>query len=237
MKLNILLVLALVPSFVYASTEYTNQAEFLKNVPQLTTGVKIVSFSHQESSKSLRDLTDSNNRQMKINGYIESSTPNAKTLMSVKETIPPSKVAAYHLDTYDTGLKKNITDIKLAFNYTGVSDESKRIGFAPAGTYIKAGWTGVREFFEDKDLGICSITLFHLQSSNMSIKINADVVSYVVNNLPTTYEAEGSNKSGFIYTLSWVDPTFSKDLECAKMTFDKGMKKKLVDLANNIEKI
>ena len=211
-----------------AQTEYTNRAEFLKAVPQMIEGVQVVS----PSEMTIKD-TAATKKQMQSQGYIESDTPNPHGLMSVKERAPSAKLNK-DADPNDYYLKKDLSEVKLSFVYKEVADPAKRIGFAPVGKHLAQGWTGIREFFEDPELGVCSLTSFHIKDTQMGIRINSDLVSYVVNNHPTTIEVEGSKKSGFIYTVSWVDNTFSKDFECAKMTFDKDLTKKMISLANNM---
>ena len=71
----------------------------------------------------------------------------------------------------------------------------------------------------------------------MGIKISSEDVTYSVNNFPTTMEAEGDKKSGFIYTVSWVDSTYSKDLECAKMQFDTNELNNMLKLANKVSSL
>ncbi len=211
-----------------ASVTAQTAEEFLKTLPEPFVGVKIVP-AQEMSSLSTNEMR---NKQFKEIGYIKSDTENPKKLMEIKNRVPQG-VMANAADPFNYYLRKNVSDIQLSFHYQPISRE-KLLGFAPVGTHISTGWTGVREFFEDKNFGICSLTKYHIINSKMGIRINADAVSYSVDSNPTTVEVEGSDNSGFIYTVSWVDSLFSNHLECAKSTFDKNMINQMTSFANQI---
>lgn len=225
MKKFILLVLM-------SSSCYANIAPF-----DVQEGVHIVSdeqFAPFGSDTLSREIA-SRDAQMKSHGYVESESPNAKTLMSVVDRTPDKAPTSLLDDPYNFYLRANISDIKLGFHYSSVSGD-KLLGFAPIGTYRSKAWTGIKEFFVDKDFGTCALASYHIQLSRMGINIRQKDVMYVVNNYPGTYLVEGSDKGGYVYTLTWVDNTFNRHLECAKTSFEMDMKDKMVVLANEFDK-
>jgi hypothetical protein len=98
------------------------------------------------------------------------------------------------------------------------------------------GWTGIKIFFENKDLGSCVYSLNNMSLTHGAVNISEDSVRYDVNKLPNTLRVEGNNNSGFLYDINWYDQIFSKELECAKATFNKETVRKLIDYARIIEK-
>jgi len=236
MKTNLIVAALLLPLATMASAgkEYTSQAELMKDMPEIFSGVNVVSPSQMDyhEPNHLKALKD---HQIKTLGYVESDSPSAKKLLEIKKYVPTSERQTQS-DPNFYWLRKNTSDIKLAFPFNGVTDPAYRLGFVPAGTTVKSAWTGIAEFFEHKEFGTCSITLLHLQSSKMGVKMSKDDVSYRVDNYPTVTYLEGSKKSGFLYAITWATPTFSKTLECAKFIFDKSQMNKMIAYANTLEK-
>lgn len=97
------------------------------------------------------------------------------------------------------------------------------------------GWTGVKEFFNDPKIGLCSYSLSNMKLMHGGIQLAKEDVTYDVNKKPTTSEVEGSENSGFTYTVRWYDDTFAHELECANMLYDKTITENVLSLANRID--
>lgn len=227
----------LIPIICYAMKKYDNKSEFDREIPQPVSSVQIVPSSMMDGDESLRKRDLLKITQMKHQGYIYLDSPNARNLMAIKDHAKQEIEEFKNIsDPYDTHLKSGLSDIKLAFVYKPPKslNDLNVLGFAPAGSW-KDGWTSVVEFFHDNELGTCSYTTYNLKLTGMGIKINADAVTYLINNKPTTFQVEGSEKSGFRYLVGWTDENFDNDLVCAKMTYDKQQIDKMILLGNKID--
>jgi hypothetical protein len=179
----------------------------------------------------------------KTKGYYQTNSEYAQFLLNLEKNAS-SELKAYQSNPnpYDTHLKSSISAIKLAFpvNSLNFLNNKNTIGFAAIGTYINdkknQGWTGIKSFFTDKTLGVCSYSLMNLSLSQGSVKLNAETTKYIVNNKPSSKLIEGNVKTGFLYNVNWFDQTNMHQLECANMHFNKNNLNKLVNLANQYDK-
>ncbi|OGT41060.1 MAG: hypothetical protein A3F42_03850 [Gammaproteobacteria bacterium RIFCSPHIGHO2_12_FULL_37_34] len=227
MKLNYLILLLIFP--------FTTMAQ---SVP-ITNSVEIVSPAKMFMTDPMRKQDALDTQELKSKGYISSDTTNAQYLLNIKN-LAPSEIKMYQSskNPYDTHLKQSITQIPLAFLYTGISGVTPEhiIGFAPTGTYIKTGWTGIKEVFEDDQLGVCSLNIENRQLVNMQIRINSERLSYAVNSKPTTTQVEGNPKSGYRYSVFWTSGKYECNLDCSNKDFDSSLLNKVIAYADKIDK-
>jgi hypothetical protein len=140
-------------------------------------------------------------------------------------------------EKYDTGLKHDLSAIKLAFNFTGIRDieAPNIIGYAVQGTYLERGWTGIAEYYKDKDLGVCTYVISNIELTGGGINLRSDLVSYDIKSKPTIITTEGNVSNGFLTSIEWFDNTYIKKLECASSNLDSNIKTKLINRANELE--
>ena len=172
-------------------------------------------------------------------GYIYSNDPNPKTLMNIKDLATKEiKENIDNKDPVDTHLKKNYTEIDLAFPFKGIPlvDKNKIIGYAAALSYEKGkGWLGIAGFFEDDSFGICKLSLYNIHLSHGGANFGESTVDYAVNKKPTTASVTGNPHIGFLYDVAWYDNTYIHELQCAKMDLDKQQIRKMIEFANKID--
>lgn len=200
--------------------------------------VKILPISEMNIPKSDKKDMLHDIETQRVKGFIEDKSTDAKQLlhMGLMSNRKKMNVDSNNSDPHDTHLKKNLSQIKLAFPFKGVpSIESKDvIGFAASGTW-KNGWTGVRELFNKKNVGTCDFTVFNLALSNGGQLISAENVRYDVNSKPTIINILGSKEGGFTYRMLWADNNFSYNLDCANENFDQKITDDLILLAQAID--
>jgi hypothetical protein len=179
-------------------------------------------------------------KQRKERGYSDINSEEAANLLSMqyknKSQLAKNKTIS---SSEDTSLRTNISDIKLAFSYNGLPfiGATNIIGFAPMGAWISpAGWSGITEFFTDKDLGVCSFTLSNIELTHGYVILSEDQVKFAVNGKATTSYVDGNTTNGFSYNVTWHDNKFTHELECAKLIYDKDLIEKLVHFSNEIDK-
>lgn len=212
---KIMFSLMLVPALTHA--QYVTVGEpITMDFPELTT--------QQRNEDRL------NREQMKTKGYIEKNLAYPKKMLGMRSKV---KFSASK-DKEDTELRKNVNEIRLAFNYAPKTNNP--IGFAPIMLWTNDGWTGIKEFFDAKDIGICSISTVNMKLTHQSVRIPAEIVKHDINNKVTTILIEGSNNTGFNYRIEWYDSIYSKELECANMTYDKEITNKMITLAKELDK-
>ncbi|MES2217345.1 MAG: hypothetical protein V4501_02930 [Pseudomonadota bacterium] len=140
-----------------------------------------------------------------------------------------------NIDPYDTHLKSSISEITLAFPSKSLSTvaSNNSIGFAPIGSW-KNGWTGIKEFFEDRQLGICEYSKSNRKLSHGAVQIAAEIARFDINNLPNFLVVKGNLNSGYLYTIKWFDDTFNDDLVCANTNYNKRITNNLIKYAKLI---
>ena len=179
------------------------------------------------------------------NGYYETDEDNeyVSYLLNLKKEAP-REINSYknYPDLYDTHLKSNFSEIKLAFPFQGFKDIPKEnvIGYAAIGGYLKdntpEGWTGIKTFFTDNQLGACAFSYFDLKLAQGGVDVNKELVTHNINKKPATTVIQGNQKHGFIYDLTWYTKDTMSMLECANMKVDKEIMTKMMALANKIDK-
>jgi len=200
-------------------------------------GIKIVPLATMNLPDYIKEETKERINQQNKKGYFETNTINGSFLFTMKHnTALEMKSFANTTDPYDTHLKNSISQIKLAFSYNGIKDIEQKniIGYSPMGSF-KEGWTGIKTFFEDSKMGICSYSLLNMKIMGGGIQLNNESIRYDINKKPTTVDVEGSMKTGFHYIISWYDEIYSNDLECDNKIYDKEIISKMIILANKID--
>ncbi len=199
-------------------------------------GVHIVKEILSDIPKELISEEIERTKQIKAKGFFSKPSQDAIDLikMSKPDYIDPT-------EKYETGLKPDLSTIKLAFKFNGIPDveSTNVVGYAVEGTYLNTadhlGWTGIVTYYKDNDLGMCQFTLDNMYLNKGSINLRDDIVTYDVKNNPTVITIEGNDLSGFSNTIEWYDNTFMKQLRCATPNFDKEIKSKLIKRANELE--
>lgn len=238
----ILILFLLLPLSTMASAQLENYAppQHLQDFHFPDSYVKVVPSSEINVPEEFKAEQELISKQRKEKGYSSINTEGAASLLALKyKSKSGVKRNQNNSDTTDTSMRENISDIKLAFFYKGIPfvDADKVIGFSPMGGWIdSAGWSGVTEFFNDKDLGVCSFVLSNIALTHGYVILSADQVKYAVMGKPTTTFIDGSPSIGFIYNVSWYDKIFSHELECANTVFSKDIIRKMIILSNQIDK-
>lgn len=207
-------------------------------LPEPVRGIQIVPDDQISGTEAMKKAAAQNLKEFNENGYSYSDSTYPRELLKIKyESISEIKENKKNTDPYDTHLKANASEIKLAFPFNGVPflKAGNVIGFAPAGGYNN-GWTGIKEFFTDNQLGTCSLTLYNISLSNGGARLGKSFVTYKVNKKPTTLSVEGNINSGFLYTVAWYDNTFIHCLECANMIFDRNITSQMIGYSQRIDK-
>ena len=177
---------------------------------------------------------------MEQQGYVEVENRYARYLLGLMRRAP-AEIKSYRgtANVGDTHLKKTADEIKLSFDFKAIPVDSKNIiGYAPIGGYIKTpreGWTGIKTFFDGKDLGICAYEYTDLALSHGAVLMEKKSIKYYVNNKPAFVSAEGNRSSGYSYSVTWYNNIKVSRLDCATQTFQKGLTDKMMALAKKID--
>lgn len=238
MKLNYLAILLLPFSLasVAQSVEDFN-SDPSNELPKPVSGIHVVPDSALTRTEAMIKKDAFRLKQQNKKGYVESDSGSPRQLINIKYSAKDEiKANKSNTNPYDTHLKENINEIKLAFPFSGINFIKKEnvIGYAAGGGY-RNGWTGIKEIFTDAKLGTCSFSLFNIALSHGGARLGKSVVKYDVNKKPTIINVEGSINSGFMYRVSWFDNTFIHDFECANMNFDKNITVTMIDYARLID--
>lgn len=230
-KLQLAILLITFPTISLANTDL---------VPLPLSGFQIIPLARSSMPDSFKKDLVTRVEEEKIKGYHEEETTYPKYFLSLKnESI---KEIRNFKGIDDTHLKAEFSEIKLAFPFKGIPPITKEniIGYAAIGSYITetnhTGWTGIKAFFTDGSIGTCAYSFFNLRLSHGGIQFFNEITRYLINNKPSSMTAKGSNKSGFVYTIDWIDKNNLRELECATMIFDKEIMNKMIVLANKIDK-
>jgi len=142
---------------------------------------------------------------------------------------------AYDSKVLDTHIKANLSDIQLSIPYKEPKELTNKIlGYAPIGSY-KDGWTGIRSFFKDELLGICSYSF----EKFIYIQAESNYVRNLVNGKPSFNSISGNVNAGYLYVLSWnvdnKDFVYDYKLECVNKNNDERIMGNMIKLANLID--
>ncbi len=189
---------------------------------------------------SLKHQIEKRKAEEKAKGFYENENKYANYLLGLSKEKGRQEVAYFktHKDKYDSHLKGSAAESHLAFNFKlATIPDSDKIGYVGGGSYIKdKGWTAVKLFFTQDDIGICSYSYFDLKLSHGYIEIPKETTENIVNNKYSSLDVEGTSDSGFLYTVSWYTQDTMRILECANKVYDKEIAKRTIELANKIDK-
>jgi len=232
---KIILTTLLLPSLCLASSQNTYKKD------------TITLLSKDEMAKimaeppELRAQMESRKKQMEEKGYIENDNKYASFLLNLKQSAK-DEIRAYYGTQFkeDTHLKTQPSEIKLAFEFKKLPIHEKNIlGYAPIGTYLKnpvEGWNGIKVFFMDKDTSICAYEFTDLKLSNGGVMMAKENVKNIVGKKPTFLSVEGSDQSGYVYSVTWYDQLKTNRVDCSTEKYQKNTLDKVIALSNKINR-
>lgn len=212
-----LFILGIVPILVFAH-----------NVPN---NIKIIPLQNMGFPLELQEKMQKNNLEQKRNGYVLRQSDHPKQLMNMRYKKYFSNVNAH--ESGDAELKKDRSELSLNFEYRTALPNT--IAYVGLGSETDRGWSGIKTFFDGKEIGTCSLSVFNIQGSSENIKLNPEGLTYDVNDKASRISVEGSDNSGFVYSVRWYDEKFVRDLECAKSDFKDNIIFQMINLAKKID--
>ncbi len=247
------LVVASTVTFALSAEEKTAQEE--ENIKMLESmglptpgsGIRVVprstmNLTEEELLKGAKD-----DEEIRTKGYVNIYTNRARELLDLESTIKKTHaLAKQNLSPTSTELRAHAQDIPLAFQYRGLEEkEGLRftenslhvIGSAPQGGFHKdkGGWSGITQFFKAPPIGVCAYSVMNVQAANSAARLAQEDVQYLVNNKATLTHVEGSESSGFVYSLKWYDEKNFHELECANMKYSQQTTDAVLQLAKTID--
>lgn len=193
--------------------------------------IKIVPLKSMAFPAHLKNEMQSFNDNEKRNGFIKTENDYPRELLLMRNR---SLRFSRSDDPAERELKQSASEIPTTFFYKSVVPNP--IAYAGIGIVSDKGFSGIKEFFDGKKIGMCTLSLFSRQGVTQPIQLNEDGLRYDVNDKPTRVTIEGSHTSGFMYSVRWYDANFVRDLECANTKYDNSITNKIIELANKIDK-
>ena len=71
---------------------------------------------------------------------------------------------------------------------------------------------------------MCALSVFNIGTVKEHMKLNKVGLTYEVNDKPTRITVEGSQNSGFMYSVKWFDRNYAREIECANNDFNQNIK-------------
>lgn len=222
---------------LYSSAEETDLTANGLILPD--SGLQIVKASEIDSKNSVamekefRQEFLKKRKEMEKNGYAKTHSNDAIYLLSMRDKKPTT---AYDSEPHDTHLKTELSKITLAFPYNAKFSIPQEyvIGFSPRGGFIN-GWTGFSVYFNHPEMGVCKYALTNMKISHGGIRLIEEEITYDVNNKATDSLVEGSDSSGFFYSVGWYDNTYMQELDCATPKFNPIIKSKIISYARKLD--
>lgn len=161
----------------------------------------------------------------------------ANRINDAKNSVSNKKFAS---DPYDTHIKSNLEMIPLSIEFNKIYPSStiNIIGYTPQGGWEddKHGWSGIVEFFELKDVGICDYGKQKIKSMEML----DNVIKDNVNKKLTTTNIQGKPDKGYLYSIEWYeedknDQLYENTVECENDKNDPNILNKITALACKID--
>lgn len=244
-KLPIALICNLLMLPVIANTleseRESQQREYLKSkgLPLPDEGILLVDKSELNIPKYILDKRQAEQKQFIKLGYIKEDSPRATELLNFRKN---SKEQFHNYQSihnpYGTFLRTSPIDLHMGYTYKGIPQNivNNYIGIAPIGTYkIETGWSGAVAFFENTAIGTCAYTERNLTITHGSSHIDKDIVKHDVNGKVTLIDIRGTEATGFLYNIVWIDNEFDRTFECASKTFSPDIANKVIDMAKQID--
>lgn len=200
-------------------------------------GVTIVSNRQLAVPDTIKQKWKRQQEEQKNKGYYSIETTRAKELMEMHKTVSfEYNASAKDSRPESSHLRQKIDEIKMAYTFEPVprSEVTYLLGFAAVGGYDN-GWNGVVEFFNKNGVGSCAYTENNIKLSHGTEKIDEDIVRYDINGKITTLDVHGTDNSGFLYTVHWVDDDYFHDLECASSKYSSETTHAVIALAKRVD--
>lgn len=201
-------------------------------------GVQVVPSHSIALPKDLKMQVMTDKSSFLKQGYVEKSNPRILELRDIDHTaIYEKKKHQNNTNPMSTHLRDTASEIKLAYDFHEVplEDANSIIGFAPVGTYVKNGWTGIVELFTKQGLGNCNYEENNLKLMHATIRIPSDIVTHEVNDKVTTSDVQGNERDGFLYTVEWYSEGLSHKLECVSKAYSQLTLSTVIDVSRRID--
>ena len=212
---KIAILLALAPVIAYAH--------------DISSNIDIVQLNSMSFSPELKNEMRAYNSDMKNKGYIEKDNAYIHQLLKIKTA---SNARSTQLGSNE--LKDSESDIKITFKFTSVLPNP--VAYSGIGIETNTGtWSGIKEFFDGKEAGMCSLSVFDISKVKEHIQLNAEGLGYEVNDKPTRITVEGNINSGFMYSIRWYDKNFAREIECANNDMKESIKTKMLEFAKKVD--
>lgn len=211
--------------------EWTKRHFAAEGGPVPDGGVKVVPEEQMAQYQRFKEQRNKEKSDFKKYGYIRESLPQTQSLMNFKEVVKHQLLVGKN---DPGGLKDNIRDVNMAYEFHGVplGSVDSVLGVAPSVTYVSGhGWAGAVQYFEKLDLGICSYRENNLKYSHGAAIIPAEDVSRDVNGKVTVAVITGEKGHGFMYGIDWYDNNYFRELKCANANFDASVLERVMQLA------
>ena len=128
-------------------------------------------------------------------------------------------------------LKSSASEIKTTFKFKPVLINP----VAYTGIGISQIKIIIKEFFDGKEAGMCTLSLFNISNVKDHIQLNEEGLTYEVNDKPTRITVEGNINSGFMYAVRWYDKNFAREIECANNDMKDSIKVKMIEYARKVD--
>lgn len=218
-------------------------------LPLPGSGIKLVprpmlGLAPEEISQGDKEMAE-----FKEKGYINKYINRPRELLSITPSMVSSELKSRNnkdSDSY-TGLSPNINKMKLAFTFPSLdknkslkaySNDLNIMAAAPKGGFHEelGGWSGASQFFIYRDIGTCSYSVMNVKASNTGAQLAQEDVTYTINNKASLLlPVEGSDSSGYLYSVKWYDDVNFHELECANMKFTSLINDAVIELAKKID--
>ncbi len=203
-----------------------------------------ISFAHNVSGNiDIIDLKDMNfpndikrdirsyNQNMKINGFVEKDNPYTRQIMRMRSD---KRYLSNKMQQESDELKKSPSQIKTNFEFKSVLPNP--IAFSGIGIVNEDGiFSGIKEFFDGHEAGMCTLSAFNIANVKEHMKLNREGLTYEVNDKPTRINIDGSQNSGFMYSVKWFDAHFAREIECANNNLNDSIKDKIISYAKLVD--
>lgn len=189
---------------------------------------RMSAFSIEERAK--------NKASIQRYGYIKEPSSEAQSLMNFSTEHPLAPTGS--VSSNDEGLHRTISEIHMAYDFHGVPNQeiSKDLGVVPSVTYVKdKGWAGAIQFFEKNEVGTCSYRENNLIFSHGAAAISEETATRDVNGKVTVANVKGQKDTGFLYSISWYDNHYFRELNCANAQLSIDKMKSVLKLAQSID--
>jgi hypothetical protein len=228
MNKKILISILLIASFA----TYAEDSPF----QSVQNGIQIIPIAKQTLPISMKNKMIANEKELSINGYLNTSDHNASYLLNLKRNAPELK--KYQENKYgelDTSLKQSYKEIKLKFPFVSVKGIPQKniIGYAAIGSFDKdKGWNGIKEFFNSELIGTCAYSRMEI----IAVQLTQETTEFLVNKKPSNKIIEGNMNDGFVYSINWYTDSNMYTLECANKNYNQEIMTHMISLANIIDK-